>query len=75
MRISKVPSSGPWYSKLPLVTLVHLIRNAHEGELQFLDIKLAKVSVAEIPSKYLDNLDLTSQICFSPGLKDHFQIA
>ena len=64
LRISKVPSSGHWYSKLPLVRLVHLIKNAHEEKLQFLDIKLAKVSVVEMPSKYLDNLDLISQIFF-----------
>lgn len=64
LRISNVPSSGHWYSKLPLVRLVHLIKNAHEEELQVLDIKLAKISVVEMPSKYLDNLDLISQIFF-----------
>ena len=62
----KIPRNDQWYSKLHLVRVDHLIRNAHKEELQFLDIKLAKVSMVEMPSKYLDNWNPISQRFFSP---------
>lgn len=37
-----IPHNGHWCSKLLLVKSIHLVRNAHEEVLQFLNIKPAR---------------------------------
>ena len=48
LRISKFPHNGHQYSKLLLVRLVHLVKNAQEEGLWFLNTKAAEVSVRRL---------------------------
>lgn len=78
LRISKVPHNGHWYSSLPFVRLVHLVRNAHEEGTWLLNIKSHSVvpvgGCRGCLQKYLNNQYSIFQWFFS-RVKNNFPIA